>query len=335
MIAQKGKNNLQKVNEENILNSIKFIPNLNYEEIKEYEKIFNELNISLFNLDNSLKKLFESENKIINDINTYQNLLNEEEKQTCDSEYDDNSNEYKKYKIIKKEKIENLNKNHKEIINEVNNDKDNNEKNQTINQKYYFRRRKDENLNNNLIRKKRNRNEIKKNIIKHKSTKKEKKKIKKKKNETLKKSKNNEENINNESLINYFSFIDEKIKNKQDKKYVPSKIKMSNEERKDFIINIKNKMEKLTLKQIIQIKEKFFKYNIDNISEVNLSQLNQELLQRLNIYVDSFINDNLLQSNYIPYKEELNKEKQIKKYINNQNIESDCSIDDNNDDDYD
>ena len=335
MIAQKGKNNLQKVNEENILNSIKFIPNLNYEEIKEYEKIFNELNISLFNLDNSLKKLFESEGGIINDINTYQNLLNEEEKQTCDSEYDDNSNEYKKYKIIKKEKIENLNKNHKEIINEVNNDKDNNEKNQTINQKYYFRRRKDENLNNNLIGKKRNRNEIKKNIIKHKSTKKEKKKIKKKKNETLKKSKNNEENINNESLINYFSFIDEKIKNKQDKKYVPSKIKMSNEERKDFIINIKNKMEKLTLKQIIQIKEKFFKYNIDNISEVNLSQLNQEHLQRLNIYVDSFINDNLLQSNYIPYKEELNKEKQIKKYINNQNIESDCSIDDNNDDDYD
>lgn len=81
---------------------------------------------------------------------------------------------------------------------------------------------------------------------------------------------------------------------------------MTTEEKKMFIEHLIKNIRKLTFNQIIQIKNKFFN-NYGNEKEINLNldELSQEELKRLNIYVDSYKNDNLLNPSYVPYNKEL------------------------------
>ena len=251
------------------LDLVNYMINLDSEEAKEYESECRKFGYSLLSLNNFLKKNFKSE---------------EEEKE--------NENNFEKNteldKINDNEKIEIIVKNEKE--NKLRNEKD----------KYYFRKRKTK--NNNLIEKK---NEKKK-LVNHKITNKIKKekfhtKIKKEKKDKL----NNLE-VNAESLYEFFSYLDEKIECKKEKKKLKKKKKMTTEEKKMFIEHLIKNIRKLTFNQIIQIKNKFFN-NYGNEKEINLNldELSQEELKRLNIYVDSYKNDNLLNPSYVPYNKEL------------------------------
>ena len=251
------------------LDLVNYMINLDSEEAIEYESECRKFGYSLLSLNNFLKKNFKSE---------------EEEKE--------NENNFEKNteldKINDNEKIEIIVKNEKE--NKLRNEKD----------KYYFRKRKTK--NNNLIEKK---NEKKK-LVNHKITNRIKKekfhtKIKKEKKDKL----NNLE-VNAESLYEFFSYLDEKIECKKEKKYFKEKKKMTTEEKKMFIEHLIKNIRKLTFNQIIQIKNKFFN-NYGNEKEINLNldELSQEELKRLNIYVDSYKNDNLLNPSYVPYNKEL------------------------------
>ncbi len=250
------------------LDLLNYMINLNSEEAKEYESECKKFGYSLLSLNNFLKKNFKTE---------------EEEKE--------NENNFEKNieldKINDNEKIEIIVKNEK---NNLRSEKD----------KYYFRERKPK--NNNLIEKK---NEKKK-LVNHKTTNRIKKekfqtKIKKEKKDIL----NNLE-VNTESLFEFFSYLDEKIECKKEKKYFKEKKKMTTEEKKMFIEHLIKNIRKLTFNQIIQIKNKFFN-NYGNEKEINLNldELSQEELKRLNIYVDSYKNDNLLNPSYVPYNKEL------------------------------
>ncbi len=252
------------------LDLINYMINLNSEEAKEYESECRKFGYSLLSLNNFLKKNFKSE---------------EDEKEK------ENENNFEKNieldKINDNEKIEIIVKNEK---NNLRSEKD----------KYYFRERKPK--NNNLIEKK---NEKKK-LVNHKTTNRIKKekfqtKIKKEKKDIL----NNLE-VNTESLFEFFSYLDEKIECKKEKKYFKEKKKMTTEEKKMFIEHLIKNIRKLTFNQIIQIKNKFFN-NYGNEKEINLNldELSQEELKRLNIYVDSYKNDNLLNPSYVPYNKEL------------------------------
>ncbi len=252
------------------LDLLNYMINLNSEEAKEYESECKKFGYSLLSLNNFLKKNFKSE---------------EDEKEK------ENENNFEKNieldKINDNEKIEIIVKNEK---NNLRSEKD----------KYYFRERKPK--NNNLIEKK---NEKKK-LVNHKTTNRIKKekfqtKIKKEKKDIL----NNLE-VNTESLFEFFSYLDEKIECKKEKKYFKEKKKMTTEEKKMFIEHLIKNIRKLTFNQIIQIKNKFFN-NYGNEKEINLNldELSQEELKRLNIYVDSYKNDNLLNPSYVPYNKEL------------------------------
>ena len=265
------------------LDLVNYMINLNSEEAKEYESECRKFGYSLLSLNNFIKKNFKSE---------------EEEKE--------NENNFEKNieldKINDNEKIEIIVKKEKE--NKLRSEKD----------KYYFRKRKPK--NNNLIEKK---NEKKK-LVNHKTT----NRIKKEKFQTKikkeKKDKLNNLEVNAESLYEFFSkaetlaiscyeffsYLDEKIECKKEKKYFKEKKKMTTEEKKMFIEHLIKNIRKLTFNQIIQIKNKFFN-NYGNEKEINLNldELSQEELKRLNIYVDSYKNDNLLNPSYVPYNKEL------------------------------
>ena len=318
------------------LDLINYMLNLNSEELKKYEKECNKYSYSIFNLNQSIQKINELENEQSKNLNDNNNICIKE-------------NVINNENIEKKEKIG--------II--INNDninfeesKNNNDEKKTNNlnkymTKYYLREKKSKIKNvikENRIKKKRKRNIIKKKKTNLQLKKKEnlnKTKEKKIKNNNLKKIiDENEikiEQSNTESLFDFLSYIDEKIECKKEKKYFREKNKMSIEERKIFIQNLKEKIQKLTFKQIIQIQKKFF-VNNNNNNEIylNLNELDQEHLKRLNIYVDSYINDNLLNSNYISYIQELKNLNQIqlenKKYksIFDNITESDESDDDSN-----
>ena len=288
------------------LDLINYMLNLKSEEFKKYEKECNKYSYSITNLNQSIQKINEVQNEKSNNSN------------------DNNNNICLKGNLINNEKIETKEKigiifNNDNIKLEENKN-DNVEKiKNNLNQyktKYFLREKRPKIvkfLDENLIQKKRKR-KIKKKISKSILMKKEKlnnkaKEIKIKKNNLKKIIDENEiknEKNNTESLFGFFSYIDKKMEFKKEKKYCREKNKMSNEERKIFIQNLKEKIQKLTFGQIIQIQKKFFVNNIDNNEiNLNLSELDQEHLKRLNIYVDSYMDDNLLDPNYISYTQEL------------------------------
>ncbi len=199
---------------------------------------------------------------------------------------------------------------------------------------YYLRKKKPIKLNSNkILGKKRIRssyNKKKKKKIKIESLNKERKKNEK----TIK----NMEKNNSQSLLNLMLYIDKKIDNKIEKKYC-NKRKMTNEERKTLLINIKEKINKLSLDQIIIIQRKYFK-NIQNENEVNLDllSLSEPELNRLIIDIESFISNNSLTTGFIPYSEQIKMAKknsmQNQKYVSifKKNNNDDSSFLDNEDD---
>ena len=293
------------------LDLINYMINLNSEELRKYENECNKHSYSIINLKQSIQKINEIENEKSKESNDNNNI--------CLKENLINNNN-----IEQNEKIGIIINNDNINLEENKNNNDDKEKSNVNNLKKYFLRDKKPKImnfpNNNLIKQKRKRNIIKKKNETHQKLKKQKlnntNEIKIKKNNLKKIINENEiknEKNNSESLFDFLSYIDEKIECKKEKKYCKEKNKMSNEERKSFIQNIKEKIQKLTFKQIIQIQKKFFVNNNNNNNEINLNlnELDQEHLKRLNIYVDSYINDNLLNSNYISYIQELKNLNQI------------------------
>ena len=201
------------------------------------------------------------------------------------------------------------------------------------NHHYYLRKKKPIKLNSNKILGKkriRSNNKKKKKKIKIESLNKERKKNEK----TIK----NMEKNNSQSLLNLMLYIDKKIDNKIEKKYC-NKRKMTNEERKTLLINIKEKINKLSLEQIIIIQRKYFK-TIQKENEVNLDllSLSEPELNRLVIDIESFISNNSLTANFIPYSEQIKIAKknsmQNQKYVSifKKNNNDDSSFLDNEDD---
>ena len=201
------------------------------------------------------------------------------------------------------------------------------------NHHYYLRKKKPIKLNSNKILGKkriRSNNKKKKKKIKIESLNKERKKNEK----TIK----NMEKNNSQSLLNLMLYIDKKIDNKIEKKYC-NKRKMTNEERKKLLINIKEKINKLSLEQIIIIQRKYFK-TIQKENEVNLDllSLSEPELNRLVIDIESFISNNSLTANFIPYSEQIKIAKknsmENKKYVSifKKNNNDDSSFLDNEDD---
>ena len=201
------------------------------------------------------------------------------------------------------------------------------------NHHYYLRKKKPIKLKSNKILGKkriRSNNKKKKKKIKIESLNKERKKNEK----TIK----NMEKNNSQSLLNLMLYIDKKIDNKIEKKYC-NKRKMTNEERKTLLINIKEKINKLSLEQIIIIQRKYFK-TIQKENEVNLDllSLSEPELNRLIIDIESFISNNSLTAGFIPYSEQIKIAKknsmQNQKYVSifKKNNNDDSSFLDNEDD---
>jgi hypothetical protein len=117
---------------------------------------------------------------------------------------------------------------------------------------------------------------------------------------------------NGEALLSCFKSISTSMENKQEKKYVPDKKKMTNEEIRALRNEIMDKMENLTLIQMQQISQKFFNTKNGEI-KIELWKLSQEKLKRLKTYVDDYSQENLINPNFVSYKEELKKKKRRKK----------------------
>lgn len=121
---------------------------------------------------------------------------------------------------------------------------------------------------------------------------------------------------NGEALLSCFESISASMENKQEKKYVPDKKKMTKEEKRDLQIEIMNKMDNLSLIQMQKISQKFFNAMNGEI-KINLLELSQEKLKRLKTYVDDYYQENLINPNFVSYKEELKKKKEERRLNNN------------------
>ena len=121
---------------------------------------------------------------------------------------------------------------------------------------------------------------------------------------------------NGEALFSCFKSISTSIENKQEKKYVPDKKKMTKEEKRALQIEIMNKIENLSLIQMQKISQKFFNAMNGEI-KINLLELSQEKLKRLKTYVDDYYQENLINPNFVSYKEELKKKKEERRLNNN------------------
>ncbi len=121
---------------------------------------------------------------------------------------------------------------------------------------------------------------------------------------------------NGEALLSCFKSISTSMENKQEKKYVPDKKKMTNEEIRALRNEIMDKMENLTLIQMQQISQKFFNTKNGEI-KIELWKLSQEKLKRLKTYVDDYSQENLINPNFVSYKEELKKKKEERRLNDN------------------
>ena len=186
---------------------------------------------------------------------------------------------------------------------------------------YYFRERQKKDkkkLNfgnedrNNFLNKKRNnhkKNNNNKDLIKNK-------------NNYIYINKNSAEYLNNnviprEDLFKFFKILDNKIGRKREKNIVTDKVQMSIEEKKEFINEIRNRFLQLSLAQVMEIQHKFFNDSSNNcengIINIELNKLSQEKLKRLYYYIQDYEMNNLLDPNFINYKEEIKRRNSEKK----------------------
>ena len=100
----------------------------------------------------------------------------------------------------------------------------------------------------------------------------------------------------------------DKMKTKREKKIIPDKIKLSLDEMRTLKLNLKKKIQNLSLNQIKEINNKYFNTNSENDKiDINLNQLSQEVLKRLQIDIEELEDLNKYNPNFINYKEELRR----------------------------
>ena len=186
------------------------------------------------------------------------------------------------------------------------------------NDKYYLREKKKIQYTSQLIIKRNREKKIKKkNIIKNniKST-------------IIKKLNLNSKEIRKDDLLKLLSSLYKKVNNKKDKVLDKENIYLSNEERKQFIKEIRLKIINLTLSQIKEISKTFFNNfnNNDDLINLELNKLNHNELKRLNSFINNFQKINSSNENFISYKDELKNHEiknQEKKNLNElKNFES-------------
>ena len=186
------------------------------------------------------------------------------------------------------------------------------------NDKYYLREKKKIQYTSQLkIKRNREKKIKKKNIIKNniKST-------------IIKKLNLNSKEIRKDDLLKLLSSLYKKVNNKKDKVLDKENIYLSNEERKQFIKEIRLKIINLTLSQIKEISKTFFNNfnNNDDLINLELNKLNHNELKRLNSFINNFQKINSSNENFISYKDELKNHEiknQEKKNLNElKNFES-------------
>ena len=109
-------------------------------------------------------------------------------------------------------------------------------------------------------------------------------------------------------IYKMMKFIHDKMKTKREKKIIPDKIKLSLDEMRTLKLNLKKKIQNLSLNQIKEINNKYFNTNSENDKiDINLNQLSQEVLKRLQIDIEELEDLNKYNPNFINYKEELRR----------------------------
>ena len=109
-----------------------------------------------------------------------------------------------------------------------------------------------------------------------------------------------------EEIYKMLKYFDDKNKTKKDKKIVPDKIKMPLEQINFFRNGIKKRIQNLSLTQIKEINNKYFNSVNDQIN-IELLNLSQEQLKRLQIDIEQYENLNKYNPNFINYIEELRR----------------------------
>ena len=138
----------------------------------------------------------------------------------------------------------------------------------------------------------------------------------------------NSKEIRKDDLLKLLSSLYKKVNNKKDKVLDKENIYLSNEERKQFIKEIRLKIINLTLSQIKEISKTFFNNfnNNDDLINLELNKLNHNELKRLNSFINNFQKINSSNENFISYKDELKNHEiknQEKKNLNElKNFES-------------
>ncbi len=115
--------------------------------------------------------------------------------------------------------------------------------------------------------------------------------------------------IRKEELLKLLSSLNKKIDSKKDKVLDEEIFYLSNEERKQFIKEIRLKIINLNLEQIKEISKTFFNDINNNEDEINLelNLLNHNQLKRLNLFINDLNKKNSLNENFISFKDELKK----------------------------
>ena len=129
--------------------------------------------------------------------------------------------------------------------------------------------------------------------------------------------------IRKEDLFKMIKSLDNKINRKKDKKYILDKVQMSMEEKKELMNNVRKEFVNLSLSQVMEIQQRFFKdsnNNDNDVINIELHKLTQEELKRLLCYIEDYKKNNSIDPNFINYEEEIKRRNSENKNENMNNI---------------